>query len=143
MDYLLKTEPSTYSFADLQRENAELRAALSLADHQRLIGEPCTARNRIASLCDWFPPASDLPDVLRLQVAGSPGAVAVQPHDDVGDEVLGGGQRGEHRAAGVLDRLVPDGRRQPGVVRRGVRGEAGGQRRPVPAVERQAAGIHQ
>jgi hypothetical protein len=45
----------------------ELRAALSLADHQRSIGEPCTARNRIASLCDWFPPASDLPDVLRAR----------------------------------------------------------------------------
>jgi class 3 adenylate cyclase/predicted ATPase len=45
----------------------ELRAALSLADHQRSIGEPCTARSRIASLCDWFPPASDLPDVLRAR----------------------------------------------------------------------------
>jgi tetratricopeptide (TPR) repeat protein len=45
----------------------ELRAALRLADHQRSIGEPCTARGRIASLCDWFPAASDLPDVLRAR----------------------------------------------------------------------------
>jgi predicted ATPase len=45
----------------------ELRAAVRLIAHQRSIGETCTALERLASLCDWFPPASELPDVLRAR----------------------------------------------------------------------------
>jgi class 3 adenylate cyclase/predicted ATPase len=45
----------------------ELRAAVRLTAHQRSIGESCTALERLAALCDWFPPASDLPDVLRAR----------------------------------------------------------------------------
>jgi class 3 adenylate cyclase/tetratricopeptide (TPR) repeat protein len=42
----------------------ELRAAVRLTAHQRSLGETCTALERLASLCDWFPPASELPDVV-------------------------------------------------------------------------------
>jgi class 3 adenylate cyclase len=45
----------------------ELRAAVRLTAHQCSLGETCTALERLASLCDWFPPASDLPDVLRAR----------------------------------------------------------------------------
>jgi class 3 adenylate cyclase/tetratricopeptide (TPR) repeat protein len=43
----------------------ELRAATRLAAHQRAIGEPPTAVDRVAALCDWFDHAPDLPDVVR------------------------------------------------------------------------------
>jgi predicted ATPase len=45
----------------------ELRAATRLAAHQRKIGEPCTALGQVAALCDWFPPTSELPDVVRAR----------------------------------------------------------------------------
>jgi class 3 adenylate cyclase/tetratricopeptide (TPR) repeat protein len=45
----------------------ELRAATRLAEHQRAIGEPCTAIERVAALCDWFTPASELADVVRAR----------------------------------------------------------------------------
>jgi class 3 adenylate cyclase/tetratricopeptide (TPR) repeat protein len=43
----------------------ELRAAIRLAMHQRGLGETPTAIDRVAALCDWFEPASQLPDVVR------------------------------------------------------------------------------
>ena len=45
----------------------ELQALTRLADHQRKIGEPCTALVRIAELCDWFGPGSQLHDIARAR----------------------------------------------------------------------------
>jgi predicted ATPase len=45
----------------------ELSAATRLAEHQRRIGETCTALDRVAALCDWFGPASELADVVRAR----------------------------------------------------------------------------
>jgi class 3 adenylate cyclase len=45
----------------------ELRAATRLAEHQRAIGEPCTAIERVVALCDWFGSASELADVVRAR----------------------------------------------------------------------------
>jgi class 3 adenylate cyclase len=45
----------------------ELRAATHLAAHQRRIGEKATALDRVAALCDWFGPGSDLPDLHRAR----------------------------------------------------------------------------
>jgi class 3 adenylate cyclase/predicted ATPase len=52
----------------------ELRAATRLVVHQRRLGMPSTAHQTVASLCDWFTPASQLPDVVRARalVAGEP-----------------------------------------------------------------------
>jgi class 3 adenylate cyclase/predicted ATPase len=43
----------------------ELRAVTRLAAHQRAIGEPPAALDRVAALCDWFASGPDLPDVVR------------------------------------------------------------------------------
>jgi predicted ATPase len=43
----------------------ELRAATRFAEHQRRIGETRTALDRVVVLCEWFGPASELPDVVR------------------------------------------------------------------------------
>jgi predicted ATPase len=71
----------------------ELRAAVRLTAHQCSLGESCTALERLASLCDWFPPASDLPDVLRARelVAASQGRR--------------GGE--DDRSSSLRDRLAP------------------------------------
>jgi class 3 adenylate cyclase len=45
----------------------ELRAATRLAEHQRAVGEPCSAIDRIVSLCDWFGAVSELADVVRAR----------------------------------------------------------------------------
>jgi tetratricopeptide (TPR) repeat protein len=45
----------------------ELRAATRLAEHQRAIGEPCSAIDRVVALCDWFGSASELADVVRAR----------------------------------------------------------------------------
>jgi hypothetical protein len=45
----------------------ELSAATRLAEHQRRIGERRTALERVAALCDWFGPASELADVVRAR----------------------------------------------------------------------------
>ena len=45
----------------------ELRAATRLTAHQRATGEPPTALDRLTALCEWFGPASDLPDVARAR----------------------------------------------------------------------------
>ena len=53
-----------------QAQNAkllELRAATRLAVHQRAIGAVCTANERVASLCRWFAPGSQTPDVVRAR----------------------------------------------------------------------------
>jgi hypothetical protein len=50
----------------------ELRAAAQLAMHQRRVGETCTALERVASLCDWFAPTPDLPDVARARALLEP-----------------------------------------------------------------------
>jgi class 3 adenylate cyclase/predicted ATPase len=52
----------------------ELRAATRLLAHQRRIGEPCTALEQVLAVCEWFPPTSELPDVVRARtlVASEP-----------------------------------------------------------------------
>ena len=45
----------------------ELRAATRLAAHQRSSGESATAVEDVAALCQWFPAASELPDVARAR----------------------------------------------------------------------------
>jgi class 3 adenylate cyclase/tetratricopeptide (TPR) repeat protein len=45
----------------------ELRAAARLAAHQRKVGAPPAALDDVAALCEWFGPASDLPDVVRAR----------------------------------------------------------------------------
>jgi predicted ATPase len=45
----------------------ELRAATRLAEHQRAIGEPCSAIDRVVALCDWFGSSSELADVVRAR----------------------------------------------------------------------------
>jgi predicted ATPase len=54
----------------------ELRAATRLAAHQRSIGEPLAALDELATLCEWFPATSELPDVARARtlVASEPTA---------------------------------------------------------------------
>ena len=38
----------------------ELRSATRLVEHRRAIGEPCSAIDRLAALCDWFGAKSEL-----------------------------------------------------------------------------------
>jgi class 3 adenylate cyclase/tetratricopeptide (TPR) repeat protein len=45
----------------------ELRASTRLAAHQRRIGETCTVSDRLAGLCAWFAPTSELPDVVQAR----------------------------------------------------------------------------
>ncbi len=45
----------------------ELRAATRLAEHQRAIGGPRSAIDRVVALCDWFGSASELADVVRAR----------------------------------------------------------------------------
>jgi class 3 adenylate cyclase/predicted ATPase len=54
----------------------ELRAATRLAEHQRRIGEACTALEQVGSLCVWFTASSTVPDVVRARalVAAEPAA---------------------------------------------------------------------
>jgi class 3 adenylate cyclase/tetratricopeptide (TPR) repeat protein len=58
------------AIAAAREQNAkllELRAATHLAVHQGRTGEPPTALERVASLCEWFGPTSELPDVVRAR----------------------------------------------------------------------------
>jgi class 3 adenylate cyclase/tetratricopeptide (TPR) repeat protein len=52
---------------DQNAKMLELRAATRLAAHQRSNGEPVTALDELATLCQWFPAASELPDVARAR----------------------------------------------------------------------------
>ena len=45
----------------------EVRAANRLVEHQRRIGETCTGLEQVASACGWFPPTSDLSDIVRAR----------------------------------------------------------------------------
>ena len=45
----------------------ELRAATQLAVHQRRIGDTVTALQRVAALCEWFGPTSEVADVVRAR----------------------------------------------------------------------------
>jgi predicted ATPase len=45
----------------------ELRAVTRLAEHQRRIGDSCTALEQVAALCDWFGADSDVVDVVRAR----------------------------------------------------------------------------
>jgi class 3 adenylate cyclase len=45
----------------------ELRAVTGLAVHQGRTGDEATALERAAELCDWFGPASQLPDIVRAR----------------------------------------------------------------------------
>jgi class 3 adenylate cyclase/predicted ATPase len=58
------------ALAAAREQNAkllELRAASQFAVHQRKIGEATTALEQVASLCDWFGPASEVRDVARAR----------------------------------------------------------------------------
>jgi class 3 adenylate cyclase len=46
----------------------ELRAATRFAMHQQAIGDDCTALPRVSTLCEWFPPATQAPDVMRARM---------------------------------------------------------------------------
>ena len=62
-----------------RRQNArllELRACTRLAVHQGRIGAPRTALADVASLCDWFTPASELADVARARMLLAQGSRA-------------------------------------------------------------------
>jgi class 3 adenylate cyclase/tetratricopeptide (TPR) repeat protein len=50
-----------------QAKLLELRAATGLLLHQRRIGDAPTATARVESLCHWFAPDSEVPDVLRAK----------------------------------------------------------------------------
>jgi hypothetical protein len=50
-----------------QAKLLELRAATGLLLHQRRIGDAPTATARVESLCQWFAPDSEVPDVLRAK----------------------------------------------------------------------------
>jgi predicted ATPase len=50
-----------------QAKLLELRAATGLLLHQRRIGDVPTATARVESLCHWFAPDSEVPDVLRAK----------------------------------------------------------------------------
>jgi hypothetical protein len=54
----------------------ELRAATRLVEHQRTIGEPSSAIDRVVALCDWFGPASELADVVRARNLVASGTMA-------------------------------------------------------------------
>jgi class 3 adenylate cyclase/tetratricopeptide (TPR) repeat protein len=54
----------------------ELRAATRLAEHQRTLGEPCSAIDRLVALCDWFGPGSELGDVVRARNLVASGTMA-------------------------------------------------------------------
>jgi class 3 adenylate cyclase/tetratricopeptide (TPR) repeat protein len=45
----------------------ELRAATQLAVHQGRIGDTVTALERVATLCEWFGPTSEVADVVRAR----------------------------------------------------------------------------
>jgi class 3 adenylate cyclase/tetratricopeptide (TPR) repeat protein len=60
-------ESAVRAARDQNAKLLELRADTRLAVHQRRIGETCTAIEQLTSLCDWFTPASELPDVVRAR----------------------------------------------------------------------------
>jgi predicted ATPase len=60
-------ERAVSAAAEQNAKLLELSAATRLAEHQRRIGESCTALDRVAALCDWFGPASALADVVRAR----------------------------------------------------------------------------
>jgi class 3 adenylate cyclase/predicted ATPase len=57
-------ERSVQSAHEQNANLLELRAATSLAVHQRAIGERCTALERLAALCNRFGPTSELAEVV-------------------------------------------------------------------------------
>jgi predicted ATPase len=52
----------------------ELRAVTDLAQHQRELGETCSALERVESLCEWFGADSQVPEVARARTLVSGGA---------------------------------------------------------------------
>ncbi len=60
-------EQAATAAAEQNARLLELRAVTGLAIHQgRTIGE-ATALERVAELCDWFGPESQLPDIVRAR----------------------------------------------------------------------------
>jgi tetratricopeptide (TPR) repeat protein len=45
----------------------ELQSATRLAEHQRRIGAPCTALDRVVDLCEWFDADLQLADIVRAR----------------------------------------------------------------------------
>jgi len=60
-------EQAIAAAADQNARLLELRAVTGLAVHQGRTGEEATALERVAELCDWFGPASQLPDIVRAR----------------------------------------------------------------------------
>jgi class 3 adenylate cyclase/predicted ATPase len=54
----------------------ELQAATRLADHLQRIGQTSPMLGRVAALCDWFGPASQLVDVERARALVASGTIA-------------------------------------------------------------------
>jgi class 3 adenylate cyclase/tetratricopeptide (TPR) repeat protein len=54
----------------------ELRAATRLVEHQRAVGEPAGAIDRVVALCDWFGTGSELADVVRARNLVASGTMA-------------------------------------------------------------------
>ena len=54
------------SARDQNAKLLELQAATRLAEHQRKLGEPCVALERVSELCDWFGSA-DVVDIQRAR----------------------------------------------------------------------------
>lgn len=60
-------EQAISAAAEQNAKLLELRAVTGLAVHQGRTGEEATALERVAALCDWFGPASELPDIVRAR----------------------------------------------------------------------------
>jgi class 3 adenylate cyclase/tetratricopeptide (TPR) repeat protein len=60
-------EQAISAAAEQNAKLLELRAVTGLAVHQGRTGEEATALERVAALCDWFGPDSQLPDIVRAR----------------------------------------------------------------------------
>lgn len=68
-----------WAVTSARRQNAkllELRASTRLAVHQARTGQPRTALDDVASLCAWFTPGSEVPDVVRARMLLAQGSRA-------------------------------------------------------------------
>jgi predicted ATPase len=60
-------ERAISSARDQNAKLLELQAATRLGEYQARLGEPATALDRVATLCDWFGPDAQLPDLVRAR----------------------------------------------------------------------------
>jgi hypothetical protein len=69
-------ERAIRSARDQNAKLLELQAVSRLAEHQLKAGEDCAAFDRLVMLCDWFGPASQVPDVVRARELVASEAIA-------------------------------------------------------------------